>query len=135
MVRLEVKGDAPFEYTTYRPSESLYVVDLTGVSAGDAAGVRVVSSDLVKSYRLSAYTSGGKPVVRLEVLLNPGVQPKLERADAKDLNILVSRDGNSQRGSSGPRCDHVGEVHRNSSGGQELRTSTNGETSPARSSK
>jgi len=95
MVRLEVKGDAPFEYTTYRPSESLYVVDLTGVSAGDAAGVRVVPSDLVKSYRLSAYTSGGKPVVRLEVLLNPGVQPKLERTDAKDLNILVSREGNS----------------------------------------
>jgi type IV pilus assembly protein PilQ len=96
MVRLEVKADAPFEYTTYRPSESLYVIDLSGVSAGDAAGVRVVSSDLIKSYRLSSYTAGTKPVVRMEVLLNPGVQPKIERTDAKDLEVVVSRDMSAQ---------------------------------------
>ncbi|MGD0965997.1 MAG: type IV pilus secretin PilQ [Candidatus Acidiferrales bacterium] len=98
MVRLEVKADVPFEYTTYRASESLYVIDLAGVSAGDAAGVRVVPSDLLKSYRLSAYTAGGKPVVRLEVLLNSGVQPKLERTDAQDLDILVSRDASAEAG-------------------------------------
>jgi type IV pilus assembly protein PilQ len=94
-VRLEVKGDAPFEYTTYRPSENLYVVDLSGVSAGPDAGVRVVASDLVKSYRLAAYNSGSKPIVRLEVLLESGVQPKLERADSQELTILVTRDPNA----------------------------------------
>jgi len=48
-VELEAEANAPFEYTTYRPSESLYVLDLSGVSAADAAGARVVPSDLVKS--------------------------------------------------------------------------------------
>ena len=52
MVRLELQANGPFEYTTFRPSESLYVLDLSGVSAGDPAGVRVVPSDLIKSYRV-----------------------------------------------------------------------------------
>ena len=38
-VRLQADANAPFEYTTYRPSESLYVLDLTGVSAGDPAEI------------------------------------------------------------------------------------------------
>ncbi len=33
-VRLQAEANAPFEYTTYRPSESLYVLDLSGVSHG-----------------------------------------------------------------------------------------------------
>ncbi len=94
-VRLDLQADAPFQYTTYRPSESLYVIDLTGVSAADAAGVRVVPSSLIKSYRLSNYTSAGKPAVRLELLLDPGVQPKLDRADAQDLSISASRPGSA----------------------------------------
>ena len=32
-VRLEAEANAPFEYTTYRPSESLYVLDLSGVAS------------------------------------------------------------------------------------------------------
>ena len=51
-VRLEAVASGPFEYTTYRPSESLYVLDLSGVASVDPAGARVVPSDLVKSYRL-----------------------------------------------------------------------------------
>jgi type IV pilus secretin PilQ/predicted competence protein len=90
-VQLEAEANAPFEYTTYRPSESLYVLDLTGVSAGDAAGARVVPSDLVKSYRVSTYASGDKPVVRVEILMTQGVEPRLERKDAQDLTLLVSR--------------------------------------------
>ena len=90
-VQLEAEANAPFEYTTYRQSESLYVLDLTGVSAGDAAGARVVPSDLVKSYRVSTYASGNKPVVRVEILLTQGVEPRLERKDAQDLTLLVSR--------------------------------------------
>ena len=94
-VQLEVQANGPFEYTTYRPSDSLYVIDLSGVSAGDPPGVRVVASDLVKSYRVSTYNSGAKPVVRLEILLNPGVQPKLQRTDAQDLTVLVTRSENA----------------------------------------
>jgi type IV pilus secretin PilQ/predicted competence protein len=90
-VRLEVQADAPFQYTTYRPSQSLFVIDLSGVSVGDVAGVRVVSSDLIKSYRLSNYSSGAKPVVRLELLLSSGVQPKLERTSDQNLAIVASR--------------------------------------------
>jgi type IV pilus secretin PilQ/predicted competence protein len=91
-VRLQADANAPFEYTTYRPSESLYVLDLTGVSAGDPAGARVVASDLVKSYRLITYASGTKPVVRLEILLAQGIEPKLERQGMQDLTLLVGRD-------------------------------------------
>src|ERR1700689_154009 len=88
-VTLEAEANGPFEYTTYRPSESLYVLDLTGVSAGDPAGARVVASDLVKSYRLITYASGTKPVVRLEILLAQGIEPKLERQGTEDLTLLV----------------------------------------------
>ena len=63
-VRLQAEANAPFEYTTYRPSDSLYVLDLSGVSAGDPAGARVVASDLVKSYRVITYVcrrEAGRP--------------------------------------------------------------------------
>jgi len=90
-VRLEAEANGPFEYTTFRPSESLYVVDLTGVASADPAGARVVASDLVKSYRLITYASGAKPIVRLEILLSQGLEPRLERKDAQDLTLLVSR--------------------------------------------
>ncbi len=90
-VRLEAQANGPFEYTTYRPSESLYVLDLSGVTAADPAGARVIASDLVKSYRLINYAAGQKPVVRLEILLSQGLEPRLERQDAQDLTLLVSR--------------------------------------------
>jgi type IV pilus secretin PilQ/predicted competence protein len=91
-VRLEAEANGPFEYTTYRPSDSLYVVDLTGVSAADGNGARVVPSDLIKSYRVVNYASGDKPVVRVELLVNKGVEPRVERKDSQDLALVVSRD-------------------------------------------
>ncbi|MGC2422116.1 MAG: type IV pilus secretin PilQ [Candidatus Acidiferrales bacterium] len=90
-VRLEAQANAPFEYTTYRPSKSLYVLDMTGVSSGDDAGARVVASDLVKSYRVLSYTADQKPVVRLEILLSDGVEPRIERKDSQDVALLVGR--------------------------------------------
>jgi type IV pilus secretin PilQ/predicted competence protein len=93
-VRLQADANAPFEYTTYRPSASLYVLDLSGVSAGDPAGARVVASDLVKSYRVITYAAGAKPVVRLEILLAQGVDPKLERQGTQDLTLIVARSAN-----------------------------------------
>src|SRR3984893_6250993 len=73
-VALEAQANAPFEYTTYRPSQSLLVLDLSGVAAADPAGARVVASDLVKSYRVINYASGQKPVVRVEILLSQGIE-------------------------------------------------------------
>jgi len=90
-VRLEAEANGPFEYTTYRPSESLYIVDLSGVSAADPAGARLVASELVKGYRVMPYASGDKPVVRVEILLSQGVEPRLERKDNQDLALVVSR--------------------------------------------
>ncbi len=90
-VTLEAQANGPFEYTTYRPSESLYVLELSGVSSADPAGARVVASDLVKSYRMMTYTSGAKPVVRVEILLRQGVEPRLERKDSQELTLLVGR--------------------------------------------
>ena len=87
-MRLEAQANGPFEYTTFRPSENLFVLDLSGVSAGDPAGVRVVASDLMKSYRVSILRAGKKPVVRVEILLSQGVEPQLERTDAQDLTSV-----------------------------------------------
>jgi len=90
-VALEAQANGPFNYTTYRPSESLYVIDLTGVSSGDTAGARIVDSDLVKGYRLLTYQEGQKPVVRLEVLLANGIEPRLDRRDNSELTLLVAK--------------------------------------------
>ncbi|MGA8222459.1 MAG: type IV pilus secretin PilQ [Candidatus Acidiferrales bacterium] len=90
-VRLEAQANGPFEYTSYRPSESLYVLDLSGVSAADPAGARVVASDLIKSYRMLTYASGQKPIVRLEILLSQGVEPRLERKGSQDLTLVAAR--------------------------------------------
>ena len=92
-VTLLAQANAPFEYTTYRPSESLYVLDLSGVSDADPAGARIVNSDLVKSYRVLTYSSGQKPVVRLEVLLSQGAEPRLERDNNQQLTLVVARAG------------------------------------------
>jgi type IV pilus assembly protein PilQ len=104
-VRLEAEASGPFEYSTFRPSESLYVVDLTGVSSADPGGARLVASDLVKSYRLISYASGAKPIVRLEILLSQGVEPRLERRDQQDLTLLVSR--TSETGASAKSVSNI----------------------------
>jgi type IV pilus assembly protein PilQ len=109
-VRLEAQANAPFEYTTYRPSESLYVLDLSGVAAADPAGARVVASDLVKSYRVINYASGQKPVVRVEILLSQGIEPRLERKDAQDLTLFVSRAGDSSSSKSAENIAAAGIV-------------------------
>lgn len=95
-VRVQAEADGPFEYTTYRPSATLYVVDLTGVAAGDSSGARIVASDLVKGYRVISYSSGVKPVVRMEILLAQGVEPKVERTGNRELTLVVSKIANAE---------------------------------------
>ena len=89
-VSLQAQADGPFDYTTYRPSANLLVLDLTGVSDGDPAGARVIPSDLVKGYRVQSYSVGSKPVVRVEILLSHGIEPKIEKKDPQNLVLTVS---------------------------------------------
>lgn len=90
-VQLEAQANGPFEYTVHRPTESLYVIDLSGVASADPAGARVVSSELVKSYRVTTYAAGEMPVARVEILLSEGVEPRVERKDSQELTLVVAR--------------------------------------------
>lgn len=89
-VQLQVEANGPFEYTTYRPTSSLYLIDLSGVAAADPAGMHEVASDVVKSYGVVSFVAGDKPVVRVEILLKPGVEPRLLRKGNQNLTVLVS---------------------------------------------
>jgi type IV pilus secretin PilQ/predicted competence protein len=94
-VRLEADSSAPFEYTTYRPNSTLFVVDITGVTvdvstAGDA---QVVDAGPVRSYRLIPYESGDKASTRLEVLLRTGVEPRIERDSSSHLTLVIASPG------------------------------------------
>jgi type IV pilus assembly protein PilQ len=91
-VRLEAEGSAPFEYTTYRPNSTLFVVDITGVTADVAAAgdAQVMDAGPVRSYRLIPYQSGDKASTRLEVLLRSAVEPRLERENSTHLTLVVA---------------------------------------------
>ncbi|HVJ05533.1 MAG TPA: type IV pilus secretin PilQ [Candidatus Saccharimonadales bacterium] len=89
VVNLRTTGS--FAHKEYRPSEHTVLVDLTGVNA-DAAIERVatVSSAVLKSYKLSDYTSAsGSHVTRIELALGDGVGVEVvDRSDG--LQILLS---------------------------------------------
>ena len=93
-VCLEAQANGPFEYTTYRPNDTLFVVDLTGVSSADEAA-KVVGAGSVRSYRLVSFREGTKPAVRLEVLLNSGVVPQVQRPNATALKLIVDNEGHT----------------------------------------
>lgn len=86
-VRIQASATGPFEYTTYRPSDSLFVVDLAGVTVASPSGARVLKSDAVTSYRVIQYRSGETGIVRVEVLLRGNVEPKVERTGTDSLTI------------------------------------------------
>ena len=67
--RLEAQANGAFEYSTYQPSGRLFVLDLSGVSSADPAGMKNLDAGLVKGYRVLSYSTGDRPNVRLEVLL------------------------------------------------------------------
>jgi hypothetical protein len=89
-VQLQVEANGPFEYTTYRPTSSLYIIDLSGVAAADPTGMHDVASDVVTSYGVVSFVAADKPVVRVEIVLKPGVEPRLSRKGSQNLIVLVS---------------------------------------------
>ena len=91
-VRLEAKAGVPFEYTTYRPSENLFVVDLAGVSTSAPSSAKVLESDVVTSYRVLQYRAGERAIVRVEILLRADAEPRVEigRASCRErVYVLV----------------------------------------------
>jgi type IV pilus assembly protein PilQ len=89
VVRLSAQSTAPFQYTTSRPNRSLFVLDLTGVSAPQASA-KVLDSDLVSGYRVLSYGSGDKSVVRIELRMSAMAEPVVERNATTDLTVVVA---------------------------------------------
>ncbi len=94
VVRLVAQATGPFAYTTSRPNRSLFVLDLTGVSAPVPTAARTVDSSLVSGYRVLSY-GGAKPIVRVEVRMSADAEPKVERAGNSELTVIVA--GSSAR--------------------------------------
>jgi type IV pilus assembly protein PilQ len=86
-VRIEAQASGAFEFSTYRPSENLFITDVAGVTFDGSENARVLNSEVVSSYRVLQYRSGERPVVRLEVLLRTPVAPRVDR-DANGSLIL-----------------------------------------------
>jgi len=86
-VSLTLKATGPFDYTSYRPSENLYVVDLPGVRSSQPGSARVLSSKLVTSYRLLQFAANNRPVLRLEFLLREPITPTVTHEPADTLII------------------------------------------------
>ena len=90
VVRLVAEANGPFEYTTSRPNRSLFVLDLTGVTAAQATAARTVESPLVSGYRVMAYATGTKPVVRIEMRLSADAEPTVEHNTPNELTLMVA---------------------------------------------
>ena len=105
-VRIEARASAAFEFTTYRPSENLFIADLVGVTAEGPQNARVLTSELVSSYRVIQYRAGDRPVVRLEVLLRAPVEPRVDRQGAGEL-IFAFESSSSAAPAAAPAAEIV----------------------------
>jgi type IV pilus assembly protein PilQ len=88
---VSLRTTGSFAHKEYRPDDHLVLIDLNGVTS-DAAVQRTatLSSSVLKSYRLSSYTSAsGSEVTRVEMVVGDGVS--LEVLDKSDgLQIVLS---------------------------------------------
>ncbi len=89
-VQIEARAAGAFEFTTYRPSDNLFVIDFTGLTSGTPSGAQVLKSDLVSSYRVLQYRAGDRAIVRLEILLRTPIEPVVERKGQDVLLISFS---------------------------------------------
>lgn len=86
-VSLTLKATGPFDYTSYRPSEKLYVLDLPGVRSNQPGNARVLGSKLVTSYRMLQFAANNRAVLRLEFLLREPTIPTVTHEPADTLMI------------------------------------------------
>ncbi len=88
-----IRANGPFTHSEYRPTDTLMLVDLAGVSAANQdAAVHTVSAMGIESYRVVGYRSAsGAAVARIELTLAPGVLAKV--SDVKGgIEVRVSSD-------------------------------------------
>jgi type IV pilus assembly protein PilQ len=91
VVRLELESTGPLEYTSYRAQPGVFTVEVAAVAVSGDSGARVLSSDLVPGYRITAFREEGRYFVRLEVRLDPLVDAQVERINPGKLSIVVVR--------------------------------------------
>ena len=86
-------ANGPYTHTEYRPTDTMYLVDLTGVSAGKLAGLtKSVQSTGVASYHVVTYTgTGGAEVTRVEITLAAGAKATVSEEHGA-LAVLVTTD-------------------------------------------
>src|SRR4051812_31323498 len=74
MTTVTIRATGAFTHTEYRPTDSLLLVDMAGVSAAKLDGrMQKVQTAGVTSYRVMGYKGvGGADVARLEITLAPG---------------------------------------------------------------
>ena len=86
-------ANGPYTHTEYRPTDTMYLVDLTGVSAGKLAGLtKSVQSAGVASYHVVTYTgTGGAEVTRVEITLVAGAKATVSEEHGA-LAVLVMTD-------------------------------------------
>jgi type IV pilus assembly protein PilQ len=96
-VRIEAEASGAFDFTTYRPSEKLFILDMAGVTPAVATGARMLKSDLVSSYRVIPYRGGERSIVRLEVLLRTPAEPKVERSGPGQVTLIFGEPTAAQR--------------------------------------
>lgn len=89
-VRILAQLSGPFEYTTSKASDHLFVVDFTGVAAEVPTSAKMIESDIVSSYRLVPYSGSDKSAVRLEVIFRTPEEPIVERVGHDQLKVTFS---------------------------------------------
>ncbi|MDP9268359.1 MAG: type IV pilus secretin PilQ [Acidobacteriota bacterium] len=88
-----IRATGAFTHTEYRPTDTLLLVDMTGVSAAKLDGrMQKVQAAGVSSYRVLGYKGvGGADVARLEITLAPGAVVSFsEGADGLAVHVNAS---------------------------------------------
>ena len=88
---ITLHASGAFTHTEYRPTDTLLLVDLSGVSAGKwKENTRNLDLPGVSSYHVVGYTgSGGSEVARVELNIAPGAVVDINQATGA-LNIRIS---------------------------------------------
>ena len=94
---ITLHASGAFTHTEYRPTDTLLLVDLSGVSAGKwKENTRTLDLPGVSSYHVVGYTgTSGSEVARLELNIAPGAVVDVNQADGS-LNIKISGKGSAK---------------------------------------
>jgi len=94
---ITLHASGAFTHTEYRPTDTLLLVDLSGVSAGKwKENTRTLDLPGVSSYHVVGYTgTSGSEVARLELNIAPGAMVDVSQANGA-LNIKITGKGSAK---------------------------------------